>query len=110
MASQKHLVSAFILFFLLKYSCVKQCIAAVIPVGVVLDLNSTVGELAESCIFMAVTNFYEVNAHYRTRLALFSGIPGAILLVLHAQVTIIFSHAHTRPGNLCCHCRNYILS
>ncbi|XP_041018053.1 glutamate receptor 2.3-like [Juglans microcarpa x Juglans regia] len=71
MASQKHLAASFILFFLLN-SCVKQCIAAVIPVGVVLDLNSTVGELAESCIFMALSDFYAVNAHYRTRLALFT--------------------------------------
>ncbi|KAG2699273.1 hypothetical protein I3760_07G185600 [Carya illinoinensis] len=70
MASQKHLAS-FILFFLLN-SCVKQCIAEVIPVGVVLDLNSTVGDLAESCISMALSDFYAVNGHYRTRLALFT--------------------------------------
>lgn len=71
MASQKHLAASFILFFLLN-SCVKQCIAAVIPVGVVLDLNSTVGQLAESYIFMALSDFYAVNAHYGTRLALFT--------------------------------------
>lgn len=68
MTSQKQLAS-FILFFLLN-SCVKECIAAVIPIGVVLDLNSTVGQFANSYIFMALTDFYAVYPHYRTRLAL----------------------------------------
>ncbi|KAM3714493.1 hypothetical protein ACJW31_01G336600 [Castanea mollissima] len=44
----------------------------VIRVGVVLDLNSTVGEVAESYILMAVSDFYAVNANYRTRLSLFT--------------------------------------
>ncbi|KAB5514430.1 hypothetical protein DKX38_028336 [Salix brachista] len=44
----------------------------IIPVGVVLDLNSTVGGIAESCISMAVSDFYAVNADFKTRLALFT--------------------------------------
>ena len=38
----------------------------------VLDLNSTVGEVAESYILMAVSDFYAVNANYQTRLSLFT--------------------------------------
>lgn len=44
----------------------------IIPIGAVLDLNSTVGEMAESCISMAVSDFYAVNADFKTRLALFT--------------------------------------
>jgi ionotropic glutamate receptor len=43
-----------------------------IPIGVVLDLNSTVGEMAESCISMAVSDFYALNVDFKTRLALFT--------------------------------------
>jgi ionotropic glutamate receptor len=42
----------------------------IIPIGVVLDLNSTVGEMAESCISMAVSDFYALNVDFKTRLAL----------------------------------------
>ncbi|CAL8990802.1 unnamed protein product [Prunus brigantina] len=41
-----------------------------IPVGVVLDLNSPVGAIAESCMTMALSDFYAKHAHYRTRLDL----------------------------------------
>ncbi|XP_021832745.1 glutamate receptor 2.9-like, partial [Prunus avium] len=41
-----------------------------IPVGVVLDLNSSVGAIAESCMTMALSDFYAKHAHYRTRLDL----------------------------------------
>uniref|UniRef100_A0A2N9IPG2 Ionotropic glutamate receptor C-terminal domain-containing protein n=1 Tax=Fagus sylvatica TaxID=28930 RepID=A0A2N9IPG2_FAGSY len=44
----------------------------VIPVGVVLDLNSPVGKVAESYMSMARSDFYAVNDNYRTRLALFT--------------------------------------
>ncbi|PNS93601.2 hypothetical protein POPTR_018G096500v4 [Populus trichocarpa] len=43
-----------------------------IPIGVVLDLNSTVGEMAESCMSMAVSDFYALNVDFKTRLALFT--------------------------------------
>ncbi|XP_061966126.1 glutamate receptor 2.8-like isoform X2 [Populus nigra] len=42
----------------------------IIRVGVVLDLNSTVGKMAESCISAAVNDFYARNADYRTRISL----------------------------------------
>ncbi|KAJ7955737.1 Glutamate receptor [Quillaja saponaria] len=41
-----------------------------IPIGIVLDLNSSVGSLAESYISMAHSDFYTLNAHYQTRLSL----------------------------------------
>nr|POF09066.1 glutamate receptor 2.2 [Quercus suber] len=44
---------------------------AVARVGIVLDLNSTKGEMAKSYILMAVSDFYAVNSNYRTRLHLF---------------------------------------
>jgi ionotropic glutamate receptor len=42
----------------------------IIRVGVVLDLNSAVGKMAESCISAAVNDFYARNADYRTRISL----------------------------------------
>ncbi|KAG2692163.1 hypothetical protein I3760_08G039600 [Carya illinoinensis] len=42
----------------------------VVPVGVVLDLNSPVGGVAERCMSMALSDFYAVNDDYNTRLAL----------------------------------------
>jgi len=42
----------------------------IIRVGVVLDLNSAVGKMAESCISAAVNDFYARNADYRSRISL----------------------------------------
>ena len=39
-----------------------------IPIGVVLDLKSTAGSMAQDCIFMALDDFYKQNSHYETRL------------------------------------------
>lgn len=39
-------------------------------VGVILDLNSTVGRIGESCISMALTDFYSVHKDFKTRLVL----------------------------------------
>jgi hypothetical protein len=75
MANLKHLFSFIILFLLISAILGgKQSMADVnvIRVGVVLDLNSTVGEMAESYISMAVSDFYVVNANYQTRLTLFT--------------------------------------
>ncbi|KAF5461787.1 hypothetical protein F2P56_017858 [Juglans regia] len=67
---QKHL--SFVAFLLLivnlhgEHSMAKE----VVPVGVVLDLNSTVGGVAKRCMSMALSDFYAVNDDYNTRLAL----------------------------------------
>uniref|UniRef100_A0A7N2KMT2 Glutamate receptor n=1 Tax=Quercus lobata TaxID=97700 RepID=A0A7N2KMT2_QUELO len=79
MANQKHLFS-FLSFLLLTLS-LSLCLwgheplvlaKEVIPVGVVLDLKSPVGRVAESYMSMARSNFYAVNHNYRTRLTLFA--------------------------------------
>ncbi|KAI3678654.1 hypothetical protein L6452_37955 [Arctium lappa] len=41
-----------------------------IPVGVILDMGSWVGKTVHSCITMAVSDFYAVNSHYKTRIVL----------------------------------------
>ncbi|KAF5199265.1 Glutamate receptor 2.2 [Thalictrum thalictroides] len=40
------------------------------PVGVILDLGTATGKLCNSCIAMAVSDFYAVHGHYGTRLML----------------------------------------
>ncbi|KAK7856178.1 glutamate receptor 2.9 [Quercus suber] len=79
MANQKHLFS-FLSFLLLTLS-LSFCLwgheplvlaKEVIPVGVVLDLKSPVGRVAESYMSMARSDFYAVNHNYRTRLTLFA--------------------------------------
>ncbi|XP_015878042.3 glutamate receptor 2.5-like [Ziziphus jujuba] len=42
----------------------------VVRVGVILDSASPLGKMANSCISMALSDFYSINANYRTRLAL----------------------------------------
>ncbi|TKY73072.1 Glutamate receptor 2.8 [Spatholobus suberectus] len=41
-----------------------------IPVGVVLDLNSPIGSMANSCIWMAYHDFYKQHPRFQTRLDL----------------------------------------
>ncbi|KAK7405229.1 hypothetical protein VNO78_06428 [Psophocarpus tetragonolobus] len=41
-----------------------------ISIRVVLDLNSSIGSMSNSCIWMAYQDFYEFHPHYKTRLAL----------------------------------------
>lgn len=42
----------------------------VFNVGVILDFNSSVGVVANSCITMAISDFYSQSLHYTRRLAL----------------------------------------
>ncbi|KAL6331906.1 hypothetical protein AAG906_020254 [Vitis piasezkii] len=39
-------------------------------VGVILDMGSSLGRMANNCISMAVSDFYSINRHYKTRLIL----------------------------------------
>ncbi|KAG9154362.1 hypothetical protein Leryth_000803 [Lithospermum erythrorhizon] len=41
-----------------------------INVGVILDMGSVVGKMIHTCIITAVSDFYAVNHHYRTRIVL----------------------------------------
>ncbi|KAJ6287762.1 hypothetical protein OIU76_028871, partial [Salix suchowensis] len=78
----------FVTFLLVNLWCKQMVIMAkeIIPVGVVLDLNSTVGEIAESCISMAVSDFYAVNADFKTRLALFTRDSGRDVVAATSSV------------------------
>ncbi|XP_023872896.2 glutamate receptor 2.8 [Quercus suber] len=75
MANQKPLLSKFLSFLLLSLSLSlwghPPLVMAkeVIPIGVVLDLKSPVGRVAESYMSMALSDFYAVNDNYRTRLS-----------------------------------------
>ena len=72
MAKLKHLFS-FIILLLLSLGGDKQPMADdVIRVGEILDLNSTMGEMEASYILMAVSDFYAVNANYRTRSSIYT--------------------------------------
>ncbi|CAL8078688.1 unnamed protein product [Prunus armeniaca] len=73
MTNQKHLLSFFFILLLAGLGSIQLSMAKEvmrIPVGVVLDLNSSVGAIAESCMTMALSDFYAKHAHYRTRLDL----------------------------------------
>ena len=41
-----------------------------VSVGVVLDMESWVGKMGLSCIHMSLSEFYEANSHYNTRIVL----------------------------------------
>ncbi|KAM5553986.1 hypothetical protein ABKV19_025960 [Rosa sericea] len=71
MANQKHFLwFIFIVLFIpaIRPSTTKEVIR--VPVGVVLNLNSSVGAMAENCMTMALDDFYAKHAHYQTRLSL----------------------------------------
>jgi hypothetical protein len=72
MANQKLLLSllSFLFLLALRIAMAKDVIS--VRVGVVLDLKSPVGEIAELCMSMALSDFYEENDNYTTRLALFT--------------------------------------
>ncbi|KAL4654552.1 hypothetical protein ACB092_01G387700 [Castanea dentata] len=74
MANQKPLLSKFLSFLLLSLSLWGHpplvMAKEVIPIGVVLDLKSPVGRVAESYMSMALSDFYAVNDNYSTRLSL----------------------------------------
>ncbi|KAM4125791.1 hypothetical protein ACJW30_01G339700 [Castanea mollissima] len=76
MANQKNLLtflpSLLLSFSLWGHEPLLMAAKEVIPVGVVLDLKSPVGRVAESYMSMALYDFYAVNYDYHTRLALFT--------------------------------------
>ena len=76
MTNQKPLLSKFQSFLLLSLSlCGYEPLVManeLIPIGVVLDLKSPVGRVAERYMSMALSDFYAVNHNYSTRLSLFT--------------------------------------
>ncbi|KAK2965808.1 hypothetical protein RJ640_025317 [Escallonia rubra] len=65
-----------------------------IPVGVILDMGSFVGKTARSCITMAISNFYALNNHYKTRIVLHvkdsKGEPLRALSTVRRQFSLFF--------------------
>ncbi|KAL0340029.1 UNVERIFIED_CONTAM: Glutamate receptor 2.8 [Sesamum radiatum] len=70
-----------ILFFITSWFCCaasdaiehgssEQTRASVVPIGVVLDLDSPLGTMADVCMEMAVSDFYAAHPNYSTRLRL----------------------------------------
>ncbi|KAE8701372.1 hypothetical protein F3Y22_tig00110548pilonHSYRG00873 [Hibiscus syriacus] len=61
-----------------------------VHVGLIIDTQSWVGKIVYSCISMAITDFYDQNSHYRTKLVLHTrdseGDP--LLLLSHALVLL----------------------
>lgn len=43
-----------------------------VNVGLIFDFHSSTGHMANSCISLAVSDFYSKNQHYATRLAFYS--------------------------------------
>ncbi|XP_057787760.1 glutamate receptor 2.8-like [Salvia miltiorrhiza] len=60
-----------------------------IPIGVVLDVNSPMGFMADSCMKMAVADFYENHPNYATRLQLHTRNAESILDANFAVVELL---------------------
>ena len=85
MANQKPRLSKFLSFLLLSLSCWGHAplvmAKEIIPIGVVLDLKSPVGRLAERYMSTALSDFYAVNDNYSTRLSLLTKDSGNDIIV-----------------------------
>ncbi|KAL0370948.1 UNVERIFIED_CONTAM: Glutamate receptor 2.7 [Sesamum angustifolium] len=72
---------AFILFLLLLGCCYSYADdhkvsrpsngdESIVNIGVIVDMGSWTGQVVQSCIKMATSDFYNINSHYKTRIAL----------------------------------------
>ncbi|KAE8701373.1 hypothetical protein F3Y22_tig00110548pilonHSYRG00874 [Hibiscus syriacus] len=61
-----------------------------VHVGLIIDTQSWVGKVVDSCISMAISDFYDRNRHYRTKLVLHTGDSEGdpLLLLSHALVLL----------------------
>lgn len=57
-----------------------------VNVGLILDFNSSTGFVANTCISIAVSDFYSKNPHYNTRLALVPKNSNDVLLAASAGI------------------------
>lgn len=78
--------------------------------GVILDMKSTVGSMANRTISMALSDFYSRNSHYRTRLNLLTRdsqndvVLAAFQVIFSFTVTVTYSLLKEIPhGNMKCH-------
>lgn len=70
----------------------------IVKVGVILDMKSTVGSMANRTISMALSDFYSLNSHYRTRLN---------LLTRDSQNDVVLA---AFSGKIFIHCYCHLLS
>ncbi|WOH01175.1 hypothetical protein DCAR_0520556 [Daucus carota subsp. sativus] len=61
----------------------------VFNVGVILDFNSSVGVVANSCITMAISDFYSQSLHYTRRLALHHKNSNDVLTAASAALELV---------------------
>ncbi|EOY29259.1 Glutamate receptor, putative [Theobroma cacao] len=66
----KPIFHLFCVFIFLLEGVLTQNTTTQVNVGVVLDLDSLVGKIGLSCINMALSDFYDTHAHYKTRMVL----------------------------------------
>lgn len=65
--------------------------AVIVKVGVVLDLNSTVGQMSKTAIQLALSDFYTANPKYKTRLSLLFKDAGDVVEAASAGTYFIFT-------------------
>ncbi|KAL8232959.1 hypothetical protein R6Q57_002737 [Mikania cordata] len=92
------LKSPYLFVLILILVCFQMCSKAQaadmqIPVGVILDTGSRVGRTVGRCVSIAVSEFYAVNAHYKTRIVLHSrDTHGEPLQALSAALDLLEKH------------------
>ncbi|KAL8244965.1 hypothetical protein R6Q59_011223 [Mikania micrantha] len=92
------LKSPYLFVLILILVCFQMCSKAQaadmqIPVGVILDMGSRVGKTVGRCVSIAVSEFYAVNAHYKTRIVLHSrDTHGEPLHALSAALDLLEKH------------------
>ncbi|XP_021276565.1 glutamate receptor 2.7-like [Herrania umbratica] len=69
-SSTKPIFHLFCPFIFLLEGVLTQNTTTQVNVGVVLDLDSSVGKIGLSCINMALSDFYDTHSHYKTRMVL----------------------------------------
>jgi hypothetical protein len=97
MAKQKSFFSFLCFLLVILWSEQVTMGKVIIRVGVVLDMNSAVGKMAESCISAAVNDFYARNADYRTRISLVTrDSKGDVVTAASAGTTSLNIHTRNR--------------
>ncbi|KAG8489532.1 hypothetical protein CXB51_017536 [Gossypium anomalum] len=63
-----------------------------IHVGLILDAQSWVGKIVDSCISMAISDFYSRNRHYQTKLVVHTRDSGGDPLLLLSQALVLLEN------------------
>jgi hypothetical protein len=92
MANKKLLLCLLSFLFLLALRMAMAKDVMSVRVGVVLDLKSPVGGIADLCMSMALSDFYEENDNYTTRLALSTKDSGDDVVAAASAGTYIILH------------------